>query len=87
MKLPKNYPTPFVSDYHPAEDITNKLNPDDMKLFQEIRGVFQWPIEIGRQDILHDVSLFIFLSCYTSDRTLGTSVQYIWINSHKGKVD
>ena len=56
-KLPWNCPTPMSCGYHPAEDITLELYDEGVKLFQELIGILQWSVEIGRLDILLEVSL------------------------------
>ena len=56
-KLPSNCPTPCTSGYHPAEDVSNELNARGIQLFQELIGVLRWAVEIGRLDILLEVSL------------------------------
>lgn len=56
-KLPSNCPTPCTTGYHPAEDTSKELNAEGTRLFQELIGVLRWAIEIGRIDILLEVSL------------------------------
>jgi hypothetical protein len=43
--------------YSPEMDITDELNEDDTTYFQEMIGVLRWATEIGRVDILLEVSL------------------------------
>mmetsp|Transcript_5914 Transcript_5914/g.9070 ORF Transcript_5914/g.9070 Transcript_5914/m.9070 type:complete len:287 (-) Transcript_5914:332-1192(-) len=57
LRLPTKCFTPFVSNYHPAEDVTPKLDAQGTNYFQELIGVLQWVIELGRVDILLEVSL------------------------------
>ena len=56
-KLPSNCPTPCTTGYHPAEDTSTELNAEGTTLFQELVGVLRWAVEIGRLDILLEVSL------------------------------
>lgn len=56
-KLPSGCPTPFTSGYHPLEDTSPELSSEGITLFQELLGVLRWAIEIGRLDILLEVSL------------------------------
>ena len=56
-KLPSHCPTPFSSGYHPAEDTSIELNDEGLKIYQEMIGVLRWAVEIGRLDILLEVSL------------------------------
>ena len=56
-KLPSNCPAPCTAGYHLAEDTSKELNADGTRLFQELIGVLRWAMEIGRLDILLEVSL------------------------------
>ena len=38
-------------------DGTEELGPDGIQLFQETIGMLRWETELGRTDILHEVSL------------------------------
>jgi hypothetical protein len=49
--------TPMNITYAPELDITEELNEDDTTYFQELIGVLRWATEIGRVDILLEVSL------------------------------
>ena len=44
-------------DYLPELDGTDKLSADDVRLFQELIGVLRWATELGRVDILFEVSI------------------------------
>jgi hypothetical protein len=43
--------------YSPELDVTEELNDDDVTYFQEFIGILRWATEIGRVDILLEVSL------------------------------
>ena len=53
----KGCPTPFSSGYKPELDVTAELGRDGLKYFQELIGMLRWGVEIGRLDILLEVSL------------------------------
>ena len=55
-KLTKQ-PTPMSGNYLPELDGTDELNADDVRLFQELIGVLRWATELGRVDVLHEVSI------------------------------
>ncbi|CAJ1955039.1 unnamed protein product [Cylindrotheca closterium] len=55
--LPKKAVTPMNSDYTPELDGSSELNAHDHTYFQELIGVLRWATEIGRVDILLEVSL------------------------------
>ncbi len=50
-------PTPMLTSYHPAEDTSPELNAEGLGQYQELIGVLRWAVEIGRLDILLEVSL------------------------------
>jgi hypothetical protein len=57
-RLPTSHiDTPMNITYAPELDITEELNEDDTTYFQELIGVLRWATEIGRVDILLEVSL------------------------------
>ena len=43
--------------YHPSEYVTKELNVEGIQLYQELIGILRWAVEIGRVDILLEVSL------------------------------
>ena len=45
------------NSYTPELDVTEELSSDDVTFFQELIGVLRWATEIGRVDILLEVSL------------------------------
>ena len=49
--------TPMSSDYKPELDRTHKLDSDGITMYQELIRELRWAIEIGRVDILHEVSV------------------------------
>jgi hypothetical protein len=50
-------PTPMRTDYHPAEDTSAELDAEGLGCYQELIGVLRWAVEIGRLDILLEISL------------------------------
>ena len=57
MSLPKKCITPMSSGYRPELDSTRELNDDDTQWYQEMIGQLRWACELGRVDILLEVSL------------------------------
>jgi hypothetical protein len=56
--------TPFESSYRPELDTTPELALAGHRYFQELIGVLRWGVEIGRLDILLEVSLLsAYLAC------------------------
>ena len=56
-KLPTKAQTPTVSSYTPELDGTPELDAKDTQYFQELIGMARWGTEIGRVDVLHEISL------------------------------
>jgi hypothetical protein len=47
---------PYPSNYRPEIDVSPELNADGIQRFQELIGVLRWAIELGRLDIMTEVS-------------------------------
>ena len=71
-----NIDTSMNSSYSPELDITDKLEAEDVTFFQELIGVLRWATEIGRLDILLEVSL---LSQYQASPSEGHLEQLLHI--------
>ena len=62
--LPRKCNTPLASSYVPELDTTPELKADGLHYYQELIGVLRWAVEIGRVDILLEVSeMSTFLAC------------------------
>ena len=57
LRLPTKCYTPLPTDYHPVLDTSAELKADGVQYYQELIGVLRWAAEIGRVDILLEVSL------------------------------
>ena len=57
LRLPSKCVTPMTSGYRPESDCTGELKADGLQWYQEMIGSLRWAIEIGRVDILLEVSL------------------------------
>jgi len=57
LRLPSKCITPFSSGYHPSEDTSAELDLQGVRYYQELIGVLRWAIELGRVDILLEISL------------------------------
>ena len=60
----------------PELDGTPELGPDDHRFFQEMIGMLRWATELGRVDVLHEVSL---LSQYQASLRQGHIEQFLHI--------
>ena len=43
--------------YHPSEGVTKELNMEGVQFYQELIGILRWAVEIGRVDMILEVSL------------------------------
>ena len=55
--LPKKANTPMVNGYHPELDDSPELEADDITRYQELIGIVRWATEIGRVDVVHEISI------------------------------
>ena len=76
MKLPSQAITPMTSDFVPEMDTSEELEPNDITFFQELIGILRWATEIGRVDILTELSM---LSSYQAAPRQGHLEQVIHI--------
>ena len=53
----KGCTTPLSSGYRPELDVSAELGTDGHRYYQELIGVLRWAVELGRLDILLEVSL------------------------------
>ena len=81
-KLPSRATTPMSSDYRPELDGTAELEVEDVTMYQELIGELRWATEIGRVDILHEVSV---LSSYQACPREGHLEQIFHIFSYMKK--
>ena len=56
-KVPNKLKHPMTSDFVPELDISLELSKEDAIFYQELLGILRWAIELGRADILHEVSI------------------------------
>ena len=48
---------PVSTGYHPIEDVTREMDVKGLHTYQELILILRWAIEIGRIDIILEVSL------------------------------
>ena len=68
QKLPSRVTTPIAQGFIAELDVTPELTPANITLFQEYIGVLRWAAEIGRVDILTELSM---LSAYQASPRQG----------------
>jgi hypothetical protein len=47
---------PYPSTYRPEIDVSEELDDENVQRFQELIGVLRWAVELGRIDIMTEVS-------------------------------
>ena len=57
LRLTSKVPTSIRHGYNPELDVTAELKTEGMRFYQELIGQLRWAIELGRIDILHEVSI------------------------------
>ena len=57
LKLTKRAANPFPLDYDPVMDTTETLDDKGRNFYQSQTGVLRWMVELGRVDIMTEVSL------------------------------
>ena len=56
-KIPHKVRTPMTSSFVPELDGSTELDGEDLTFYQELIGILRWATELGRTDILHEVSI------------------------------
>ena len=64
----KRFKGPMDVNYRPEVDGTQFLDTDDITIYQSYIGILRWAVELGRLDILHEVSK---LSSYNASPRIG----------------
>ena len=57
LNLPKRATTPFATGYVPEADVSTLLDPSEANYFQSLIGILRWMVELGRVDIITEVSM------------------------------
>ena len=57
LRLPSKCITPLRSGYKPELDCTGELKADGLQWYQEMIGSLRWACELGRVDVLYEVSV------------------------------
>ena len=74
--------------YHPELDVTPELKADGLQRYQELIGILQWAVKLGRVDIpmetsIHDVDPLGYAEAGTSR----TSTPYFWLSQGMTKTE
>ena len=56
-KLKRKAGAPFIPGYKPELDLSPELNSTKAQYYQALIGVLQWMVEIGRIDMITEVSM------------------------------
>ena len=55
--FPNSSRTPMMATYVPELDDSPELDAHNITFYQELIGILRWETELGRVDILHEVSI------------------------------
>ena len=55
--IPKDVDTPRSATFRPELDDSPELESHDVTLYLELIGIIRWATEIGRVDVLHEISI------------------------------
>ena len=84
LRLPSNCKSPLSHGYKPEMDCTAELKADGIQWYQEIIGQLRWAIELGRVDILLEVSLMSTQLALPRDGHLEQLLHIVgYLKSHK----
>jgi len=76
--------SPLPANYRPELDVTPELDPDLASRYQQLIGVLRWMCEIGRIDILHEVSLMSqYLALPRTDHLERLYGIFAYLNKHE----
>jgi hypothetical protein len=86
--LKKKATAPFPVDYRPEMDVTLELSPVMANYYQTQIGVLRWYVELGRIDIVTEVSLLSLHLCLRSEGHLDTVFHLLvhLVNNHNARV-
>ena len=79
--MPKKAENPFKMGYYPELDTSLELDLDAASYYLTIIGILRWMIELGRMDIVTNVSL---LSSHVAFPTEGHMEAMMHIMAHIG---
>jgi hypothetical protein len=83
-KLPTRCSTPIMHGYRPEIDTSVELNAEGTQYYQELIGVLRWATELGRVDILYEVSsLSSHLACPRAGHLLQVYHVFGYLKQHK----
>jgi hypothetical protein len=67
QKLPKKASGPFAGGYKPELDESPELDPSRANFYQSQIGILRWCVELGRIDIITEVSILSTYLCLSSE--------------------
>ena len=59
-RLPSHCDTSMTTTYYPSEYVTKEMNAEGLQIYKELVGILLWAVEIGRVDILLEISLISY---------------------------
>jgi len=72
--LKKRAPGPWPTAYEPELDTSDELDPENATFYQHLIGVMHWIVELGRVDIITEVSMLAGYLCNPRDGHLDAAL-------------
>jgi hypothetical protein len=80
QQLPSRCLTPMKSGYRPKVDVSSELKLDGIRYLQELISILRWVCELGRVNIVTEVSLLLSHLALPRERTLTTGLSHLWLS-------
>jgi hypothetical protein len=82
-KLKTKVRSPWPSGYEPELDTSVELNAKDANYYQHLVGVLHWIVELGRVDVITEVSMLSSYLANPRDGHMDAALHlYSWLKSH-----
>ena len=81
--LKRNARSPWPSGYEAELDASQELKDDEINIYQQFIGVLQWIVELGRVDIITEVSMLASYLASPRDGHMDAVIHlYSWLRDH-----
>ena len=79
----KKVRSPWPSGYEPELDTSDELNTKEASFYQHLIGVLHWIVELGRVDVITEVSMLASYLCNPRDGHLDAALHlYSYLKTH-----
>ena len=82
-KLKSKVKSPWPSGYEPELDTSDELNAEDANFYQHLIGVLHWIVELGRVDVIAEMSMLASYLCNPREGHMDTALHlYSWLKKN-----